>query len=116
MFKKIKKELTSDSILVHFDPKKPIVVTCDASPYGISAVFAHRVGDGLDHPVCFASRTLTAAEKRYPHVEKEALAFIFGVKKFYEYLWGNNFLLQTDSAAISRIFHPEKTIPEIAAD
>jgi hypothetical protein len=38
VFKKIKKELTSDSVLVHFDPKKPIVVTCDASPYGISAV------------------------------------------------------------------------------
>ena len=34
---------------------------------------------------------------------------------FFEYLCGNQFLLQTDNDALSRIFHPEKAIPEIAA-
>ncbi|XP_046604994.1 uncharacterized protein K02A2.6-like [Neodiprion virginianus] len=41
-FEKIKRELVSDKILVHFDPQKQTVLTCDASPYGISAVLAHR--------------------------------------------------------------------------
>ncbi|XP_046424706.1 uncharacterized protein K02A2.6-like [Neodiprion fabricii] len=41
-FEKIKRELVSDKILAHFDPQKQTVLTCDASPYGISAVLAHR--------------------------------------------------------------------------
>lgn len=105
----------SNKNLVHFDPEKKIILTCDASPYGISAVLAHRFEENRDRPVCFASRTLSPAEKGYPHIEKEGLAIIFGVRKFFEYLFGNEFILQTDNAALTRIFHPEKEIPEIAA-
>lgn len=114
-FEEIKNELTSKKMLIHFDPRKQIVLTCNASPYGVGAVLSHRRTEGLDRPICFASRTLTAAEKNYEHIEKKGLAVIFGVRKFFEYLWGHNFILQTDNAALARIFHPEKSVPEIAA-
>ena len=40
-FKVAKEALQSESLLVHYDPSKPIVLTCDASPYGIGAVLSH---------------------------------------------------------------------------
>ncbi|XP_033231637.1 uncharacterized protein K02A2.6-like [Belonocnema kinseyi] len=70
-FENIKKELTSNKILVQFDPTKKIVLTTDASPYGISAILSHIDENNLDRPVCYASRTLTPAEKNYAHIEKE---------------------------------------------
>ncbi|XP_070387427.1 uncharacterized protein [Dermacentor albipictus] len=37
-----KELITKASVLVHFDPAKPVVLTVDASPYGVGAVLAHR--------------------------------------------------------------------------
>lgn len=108
------KELTSNRISVQFNPTKKIVST-DASPYGISTISSHVDENNLDRPVCYASRTLTPAEKNYAHMAKEGLAVVFGARRYYEYLYGQKFLLQTDNSALSCIFHPEKSIPEIAA-
>ena len=44
-FKDIKELLSSDSLLVHFDMNKPIILVCDASPDGVGAVLCHRLGN-----------------------------------------------------------------------
>ena len=71
---------------------KPIVVSCDASPYGIGAVLSHVDSDGLEHPVAFASRKLASAERNYSQLDKEGLALVFAVKKFHKYLSGREFV------------------------
>ena len=58
-----KSMLCEAPLLAHFDPKKPTVLYCDASPYGLGAVLAHRMVDGSEKPVCYISRTLSLAEK-----------------------------------------------------
>ena len=45
---------------------------------------------GSEHPVAFASRTLTDSEKNYSQIEKEALALSFGIRKFHQYIYGRN--------------------------
>lgn len=45
-FEKAKRLLLTNNVLVHYDVKKPLVLSCDASPYGVGAVLSHVI-DGL---------------------------------------------------------------------
>ena len=76
----MKRLLTSESLLVHYDPSKELILACDASPYELSAVLSHHGPNGQEQPVAYASRSLGAAEKNYSQLEKEGLAIIFGIK------------------------------------
>jgi hypothetical protein len=114
-FKQAKKLLSSTPVLTYYDTEKPLQLACDASPYGIGAVISHVMPNGNEQPVGFASRSLTAAEKNYSQLDKEALAIYFGVRHFYQYLYGREFTLVTDSKPLASILHPEKAIPPLAA-
>ena len=102
-------------MLAHYDPKLPLKLAADASPYGVGAVILHVLPDGSEQPVVFASRSLTKSEKNYTQVEKEALALIFGVKKFHLYLYGRKFVLTTDHKPLLTILGPKKGVPSLAA-
>ena len=95
-FKHVKNLLQSGRVLVHFDDRLPLVLSCDASPYGLGAVLAHRMPDGSERPVGFASRTLAKAERNYSQLDKEALAIIFAIKRYHQYLYGRHFEIKTD--------------------
>ncbi|XP_039525150.1 uncharacterized protein K02A2.6-like [Pimephales promelas] len=114
-FKKGKEMLLSSTVLVHYDTEKPLRLACDASPYGVGAVISHLMDNGDERPVAFASRTLTEAERKYAQIEKEALAIIYGVKKFHKYLYGRKFTLITDHKPLLAILGPKSAVPTLAA-
>ena len=60
--------------------------------------------DGNERPVGFASRTLNKAKQNYSHLDKEALAIIFGVKKYHQYLFGRQFEIKTDHKPLTHIY------------
>ena len=111
---RISKILKSDCVLVHFDPKS-VILACDASPYGIGAVLSHRLEDGKEKPIAFASRTLAPAEKKYSQLEKEGLAIIFGVKCFHQYLLGRHFTIVLDHKPLQQLFSESHVTPPLAS-
>jgi len=110
----LKKLLTSDKLLVHFDPQKPIVLACDASPYGLGCVLSHVI-NGVERPIAFASRSLTSAEKNYCQLEREGLSIIYGLTKFHKYVYGRRITIITDNKPITRILGSKVGIPSLAA-
>ena len=100
---------------MHFDPKRPLVLSCDASKYGIGAVLSQTMEDGAEKPVAFASRSLNQEEKGYSQIEKEGLACIFEVTKVHTYLYGRTFQLVTDHKPLITLFNERKATPTQAA-
>ena len=114
-FESTKEILSSDTVLTHYDVNKPLLLACDASPYGIGAVLSHMMEDGTERPIAYASRTLTASERNYAQLHKEALSLVFGVKKYHKYLYGREFTLVTDHKPLVTILGPKSGVPPLAA-
>lgn len=62
VFQKSKVLLTSNNVLMHYNPKLPIIVTYDSSGCGVGAVLSHLV-NGEERPVLFQSSTLSNAKR-----------------------------------------------------
>jgi len=114
-FNKVKDAVKSASLLVHFDSSLPLILSCDASPYGVGAILSHQMPDQTEKPIAFASRTLAPAEKNYSQLDKETLAILFGVKKFHTYLYGRRFVIQTDHKPITYLLDSAKPVPTMAS-
>ena len=114
-FEESKKLLQSSQLRVHYDPTLPLLLQCDASPYGVGAGLSHRLPNGDERPVAFASRTLAPAEKRYAQIEREGLAIIYGVRYFHKYLYGKIFYIKTDHKPLLGLLREDKAIPPMAS-
>ena len=94
----IQEEMVRALILRYFDPRKKYVLQTDASCKGFGACLLQ---DG--HPIYFASKSLTNAEKGYVAIELEALALSWACEKFHHFLYGSHFTLQTDQKPLESI-------------
>ena len=108
-FQKSKEACTCFDVLV---PNKKLILSCDASSYGVGAVLFHKINDGTEH---LASRTLSPAEKKYVQLDKEGLAIVFGVKHFHHYLLGRHFTMYSDHKPLQYLFNENKAIPTMAS-
>lgn len=88
---RIKKLIKNSPHLSAFDDKNPIKLQCDASQFGLGACLLQN-----GKPVAFYSRSLNDAEQRYAQIEKEMLSIVFACKKFHNYVYGRQFLVETD--------------------
>ena len=113
-FKKAKELVSKAPVLAHYSVESQIKLHCDASSYGLGACLMHVIG-GQEKPVAYASRVLTQAEINYAQVEREALAIVFAVKKFHQYLCGRPFTLVTDHRPLCKILGHNQGVPTLAA-
>lgn len=115
-YKNIKILMTKAPVLAHYNEDSALIVTCDASAVGIGAVLSQPSGHGGgERPIAYGSRTLTLAEKGYSQIQREALAIIYAVKKFHQYIYGRKFILKTDHKPLVAIFGSKSGIPVMAA-
>ena len=72
--------------------------------------------DGSEQPIGYVSRTLNPAERNYSQLEKEGLSCVFGIKRFYSYLFGHPFTLITDHKPLLGLLDGQKpTSPQASA-
>ncbi|XP_054276477.1 uncharacterized protein K02A2.6-like [Macrosteles quadrilineatus] len=114
-FESVKLDIAKDETLIHYNPSLPLILSTDASPTGLGAVISHRLKDGTEKPIAFASRSLSKSENQYSQIDKEATAIYWGVKKFFPYCYGRKFILVTDHKPLVSIFHPSKSLPAMSA-
>ncbi|XP_043247112.1 uncharacterized protein K02A2.6-like [Amphibalanus amphitrite] len=95
----VKSAILNSSALAPFDPSLQTFVTTDASDVGLGAVLSQIHPDG-ERVVAFASSTLSAAQRKYSVTDREGLACVWACQKWHKYLWGKEFVLRTDHAAL----------------
>ncbi|UYV63839.1 K02A2.6-like [Cordylochernes scorpioides] len=110
---KCKNSITSERVLVPYDATLPLCLATDASQIGVGAVLSHII-EGQERPIMFASRTLSEAEQNYSQIEKEALAIIYGVTKFHQFIYGRKFILITDHKPLVTILGSRSGIPTLS--
>ena len=71
------------------------IITTDASNFALGAVLSQGK-IGKDPAIAYASRSLHKAEIKYHTYEKEALAIMFAIKTFKNYVHRNKFTIVTD--------------------
>ena len=77
---------------------RPFQIYTDARDLSIAAVLL-QAKEEESHPVAYASRKLTTAEKNYMIEERETLAVVFALKCWRLYLF-KHFDIYTDKAVV----------------
>ncbi|KAL7304666.1 hypothetical protein TKK_0002912 [Trichogramma kaykai] len=99
-YAQLKEMLCKPPVLAFFDMSKEIVLSVDASSEGTGCVLLQN-----DRPVAYGSKALNDTEKTYSQIEKECLAILHGCTKFYQYLYGQSFIVETDHKPLVAIFN-----------
>lgn len=110
-FEKLKDLLASLPTLSYFDPKLRTRLVADASPVALGAVLLQFNKKEEPQVISFASKSLSSVERRYSQTEKESLALVWAVERFYYYLSGLEFELVTDHKPLEAIFKPSSKPP-----
>ena len=84
--------------LNQIDPS--VKLSVDASSKGLGAVLIQD-----DHPIAYASKSLTNTQQHYAQIEKEMLAVEFGCTRFHDYIYRvPNVTVESDHKPLETIF------------
>ena len=115
------KYLLQEPVLKLPDLMKPFIQTTDASEIREAAVLLQE-NEGKLYPGGYTSKKLSLAEAKYPIIEKECLAVVWGIRRFKLYVAGKRFTPQTDHKPLKylkdaayqndRVFHWAMAVQE----
>ena len=89
-FEELKGALTTPPVLAFPDMSKPFILYCDASDTTFGAVLTQKF-NGNERPIQYMSQRLSATQKKWPILQKEAFAIYSAIEKFRHYLHGSKF-------------------------
>ncbi|UYV65370.1 K02A2.6-like, partial [Cordylochernes scorpioides] len=112
-FVTLKGGLCSSPVLVYPQPGMRFVLDTDASNSGIGAVLS-QVQDGEERVIEYYSKILTKPERNYCATRRELLAIVRSVEHFHRYLYGQDFLVRTDHAALTWLLQMKNPEGQVA--
>ena len=98
-FQTIKEEICKASVAA-IEDETPFTIETDASNIAIATTLSQN-----GRPVALFSQTLTQPERSYSAVERESVAIIESVRKWWDLLLGRNFIIITDQQTASYMFN-----------
>jgi hypothetical protein len=102
-FDDLKAATLDTKLLANIDYKKPIFIRCDSSQFGAGAVLFQFDEQGCEHPISYASRKYTLAERNYCTFQQEAAAVVWSLEKFSNFHQGHHVIVQSDHKNLSWI-------------
>ncbi|CAC5415003.1 unnamed protein product [Mytilus coruscus] len=94
-FSSLKNALVQAPVLKLSNFSPVFILQTDATDKGMGAILLQDEGN-IRLPVSYANRKLKASERNYSTIEKECLAIVWTISKFQRYLYGKQFILETD--------------------
>ena len=96
------------SHLGHADFTKQFKLYTDVCIWGLGTIL-YQNQDRIDRVICYASRTLSKTEHKYLAHKLEFLALKWAItEQFYEYLYGNTFIVYMDNYLLTYVLTSEK--------
>ena len=90
-FNTLKKALTSEKVLLHFNPYKPIIVETDASDYVSAGILSQYDNENVLRPIAYFSKKHNPAECNYEIYDKELMAIVRCFEEWRPELEGSAF-------------------------
>ena len=91
--------MTTASVLILPDPKRPFEVYCDVSGQSLGCILMQE-----GRVVAYASRQLRPHEVNYPTHDLELAAVVFALKIWRHYLYGTHFEVFSDHKSLKYLF------------
>ena len=85
---------------------------CDTSNFAVGAILGQRL-DKKPREICSACKTLIDAQINYRTTEKELLAVVYALKKFWPYILGSKIIIYTDHAALTYLLSKKEAKPRL---
>lgn len=105
-FEEVKEKITNcTTTLGYFSEHDKTILYTDASPNALGAVLVQQSDCEPPRIISFASKALSATERKYAQNQREALSAVWAVEHFAFFLLGRHFTLRTDAEGVTFILN-----------
>ena len=80
----------------------------------MGAILSQVNKEGVEHPICYASKSCNAAEQNYSSFFGECLVVVWATSHFRSYMFGNPFTLVKDHEPLKWIMTTQKITGKLA--
>ena len=102
------KQVIANLCTQYFNSEDPIVIQVDASSIGVGAALLQQ-----GHVVSYYSRALTPTQQRYSSIECEWYGLVNGIEHFHHYIFGQDFVVQTDHQPLVQLTKKPEISPRL---
>lgn len=103
-FDSLKSLLISNHVMAPPRTDRPYKLYTDACDYAVGAILVQDDDDGIERVIQYVSHSLSAPQRRWSVIEREAYAVVYAIQKLRTYLYGAKFTVYTDHRPLRGLF------------